>query len=123
MAGDPHEQAPVELSRAQARCIAVRAQLLDAHRPTDLLTVFRRLTLVQVDLTAAVAPSADIVCWSRLGSEAYRPRDLDELLEQGSVLEYQLRLRPAEDMALYRAEMDRWPGPEPLGDWEISEAA
>jgi len=119
VAAHPRDPAPVELSRAQARRIAVRAQLLDAPRPTDLLQLVRRLTVVQVDLTAAVAPSADIVCWSRLGSAGYRPRDLDVLLEQGSVIEYQLRLRPAEDMALHRAEMDRWPGPEPLNDWEL----
>ena len=57
----------IVLSRAEARRIAVRAQLLDAPRPTDLLDVVRRLGAVQVDLTAAVAPSADLVCWSRLG--------------------------------------------------------
>jgi uncharacterized protein YcaQ len=119
MSGEPTNVKPVELTREQARRIAVRAQLLDAQRPTDLLEVFRRLTLVQVDLTAAVAPSADIVCWSRLGSQGYQPHDLDQLFEQGSVIEYQLRLRPAEDIPLYRAEMDRWPGPEPLNDWEI----
>ena len=67
-----------ELTRQQARRIAVRAQLLDAPRPTDLLEVVRRLWVVQVDLTAAVAPSADLVLWSRLGS-AYRPDDLDDL--------------------------------------------
>ena len=35
---------PLELSRADARRIAVRAQLLDRQRPTDLLDVVRRLT-------------------------------------------------------------------------------
>ena len=33
------------LTKAQARRIAVRAQLLDAPRPTDLLGVVQRLTL------------------------------------------------------------------------------
>ena len=65
------------LTRQQARRIAVRAQLLDAERPTDLLDVVRRLWVVQVDLTAAVAPSADLVLWSRLGP-AYRLGDLDD---------------------------------------------
>ena len=59
-------------AKAQARRIAVRAQLLDAPRPTELLTVVQRLTLLQIDPTAAIAPSADIVAWSRLGS-AYQP--------------------------------------------------
>ena len=61
-----------QLTKAQARRIAVRAQLLDAPRPTDLLTVVQRLTLLQIDPTAAIAPSADLVAWSRLGS-AYSP--------------------------------------------------
>ena len=56
------------LSKAQARRIAVRAQLLDANRPTDLLEVVQQLTLLQIDPTAAIAPNADLVAWSRLGS-------------------------------------------------------
>ena len=60
---------------SDARRIAVRAQLLDAARPTDLLDTVRQLTLLQLDPIAAVAPSADLVAWSRLGS-AYRPADL-----------------------------------------------
>ena len=60
------------LSRDEARRIAVRAQLLDADRPAELLEVADRLTLLQLDPTAAIAPSADLVAWSRLGS-AYQP--------------------------------------------------
>ncbi len=111
-------QEPHRLSREQARRIAVRAQLLDAHRPTDPLAVIRHLTFLQVDLTAAVAPSADVVLWSRLGA-AYRPEDLDALVDNGSLVELQLRLRPAEDLALFRADMAAWPGREPLRDWEV----
>jgi uncharacterized protein YcaQ len=108
----------VQLSRAEARRIAVRAQLLDEPRPTDLLEVVRRLGAVQVDLTTAVAPSADLVCWSRLGS-GYVLGDLDELFQQRTVVELRGFLRPAEDMALYRAEMAQWPGAEPLNDWQM----
>ena len=66
------------LTKAQARRIAVRAQLLDANRPTDLLTVVQQLTMLQIDPTSAIAPSADLVAWSRLGS-AYEPADLRRL--------------------------------------------
>ena len=63
------------LSLADARRIAVRAQLLDGVRPAGLLELVRHLTLLQIDPTAAVAPSADLVAWSRLGA-AYQPQDL-----------------------------------------------
>ena len=106
------------LSQRDARRLAVRAQLLDAPRPTDLLDTLRRLTLVQFDLTAHVAPSADLVLWGRLG-RAYSPSDLDDLVESGEVVELGGMLRPAEDIALFRARMDAWPGPEPLRDWQI----
>jgi uncharacterized protein len=69
--------AVLRLTKAQARRIAVRAQLLDAPRPTDLLAVVQRLTLLQIDPTAAIAPSADLVAWSRLGA-AYRPAHLQQ---------------------------------------------
>ncbi|NYG06972.1 hypothetical protein BJ986_001459 [Phycicoccus badiiscoriae] len=109
------------LSRAEARRIAVRAQLLDAPQPTDLLDAVRHLASVQVDLTAAVAPSADLVCWSRLGRR-YTVGDLDELFQERAVVELRGFLRPAEDIRLYRAEMAQWPGPEPLRDWQMDVA-
>ncbi|MCH5670899.1 DNA glycosylase AlkZ-like family protein [Streptomyces gilvus] len=99
---------PHELSRADARRIAVRAQLLDTARPVGLLDVVRQLTLLQVDPIAAVAPNADLVAWSRLGS-SYAPADLTGALERRSLLELQAMVRPAEDLALYRAEMAEWP--------------
>jgi uncharacterized protein YcaQ len=61
--------------RADARRVAVRAQLLTKERPTDLVDVVHRLTLLRVDPISAVAPSADLVVWSRLGS-AYSSADL-----------------------------------------------
>ena len=88
------------LTKAQARRIAVHAQLLDAPRPTDLLTVVGQLTLLQIDPTAAIAPSADLVGWSRLGS-TYRPDDLQEALEQDRTLfEHNALVRPMSDIGL-----------------------
>ena len=109
----------LELTRERARRIAVRAQLLGAHRPGDLLETIRHLTLLQVEPTAAVAPSAHVVAWSRLGA-AYRPSLLDDLVADGSLVELHSMLRPAEDLALYRAEMAVWPGADELKDWEVS---
>ena len=88
------------LTKEQARRIAVRAQLLDARRPTDLVEVVRQLTLLQIDPTAAIAPSADLVAWSRLGS-AYRPDDLRVALEQDRTLfEHNALVRPMSDLGL-----------------------
>ena len=92
-----------QLTKAQARRIAVRAQLLDAPRPTDLLTVVQQLTLLQIDPTAAIAPSADIVAWSRLGS-AYRPAHLQQALEHDRTLfEHNALVRPMSDLGLHLA--------------------
>ncbi|MFX4272243.1 DNA glycosylase AlkZ-like family protein [Propionibacteriaceae bacterium Y1685] len=108
-----------QLSVEQARRVAVRAQLLEAERPTDLLAVVRRLTLLQADPTAAVAPSAEIVLWSRLGGDHHRG-DLDAALTAGTVVEVQGMIRPAEDVALFTAEMAAWPTQDwqkPAAEW------
>ncbi len=106
----------IELSARDARRIAVRAQLLAAPRPTDPSAVIRHLTHVQADMTAYVAPSADLVLGSRI--RGYRPTDLDRLVDDGSVFELRGMLRPAEDIALFLDEMRMWPGPEPWRDWQ-----
>jgi uncharacterized protein len=106
-----------KLTKAQARRIAVRAQLLDAPRPTDLLAVVQRLTLLQIDPTAAVAPNADLVAWSRLGS-AYEPAHLQQALEQERTLfEHNALVRPMSDLGLYIAGAADWPSRESLRAW------
>ncbi|MDO9456896.1 DNA glycosylase AlkZ-like family protein [Nocardioides sp.] len=106
-----------QLSRQDARRVAVRAQLLTADRPDDVLEVVRHLTFVQLDPTRYVAPSADLVLWSRLGS-SYDVGELRDLLDTQALIDHHQLARPAEDLALYRAEMTRWPGPEPLRPWQ-----
>ena len=105
------------LTKAQARRIAVRAQLLDAPRPTDLLSVVRRLTLLQIDPTAAIAPSADLVAWSRLGS-AYEPDHLRQALEEDRTLfERDALVRPIGDLGLHLAGAAAWPDYERTRVW------
>ena len=97
------------LTKAQARRIAIRAQLLDARRPTGLLEVVSHLTFLQVDPTAAIAPSADLVAWTRLGG-AYAPAQLTQALERDrSLYEVRAYVRPMADLGLYRAAMAAWP--------------
>jgi uncharacterized protein YcaQ len=105
------------LTKAQARRIAVRAQLLDSPRPTELLTVVQRLTLLQIDPTAAIAPSADLVAWSRLGS-AYQPAQLRQALEEDRTLfEHNALVRPMNDVGLYLAGATDWPSYERTRAW------
>ena len=116
------------LTRDEARRIAIRAQMLDAHRPPDLATVVERLTFLQLDPTAVVAPSADFIAWSRLGS-AYAPaqlqaaleqeRTLVELTSQPTVAEPRLAMvRPMADLGLFLAEMGSLPSSGTVrSDW------
>ncbi len=103
------------LTLEQARRAAVRAQLLTAQRPTDLLAVVEHLTYLQLDPTAAVAPSADLVAWTRLG-EAYRPEHLKRLHEvDRTVFERRAFVRPTSHLGLQLASMRAWPE-----DWEAA---
>ena len=105
------------LDREEARRIAVRAQLLDARRPSDLLTVVDRLTFLQLDPTAAVAPSADLVAWTRLGA-AYAPAQLQAALDgERTLFEYRATVRPMADLPLYRAQMERAPQHRRTREW------
>jgi uncharacterized protein YcaQ len=108
----------IELSAADARRVAVRAQLLDAARPASLEEVAQRLTFLQLDPAAPVVPSADLVLWSRLGS-SYDRGELRAALDELRLIELNGLARPAADVALFRAEMAAWPGVEPLQDWEV----
>jgi uncharacterized protein len=105
------------LTKGQARRIAVRAQLLDAPRPTDLVSVVERLTLLQIDPTAAIAPSADLVAWSRLGS-SYKPEHLKQAIEQDRALfELDALVRPVSDLGFYLAGASEFPTYERSRAW------
>lgn len=67
--------------------------------------------MLQIDPIAAIAPSADLVVWSRLGS-SYAPAELDQALEDRTLLELRAMIRPSEDLALYRADMAAWDSAE-----------
>ena len=106
-----------ELSRTDARRLAVQAQMLASPRPTALVEVVEQLTLLQIDPTAAVAPSADLVSWSRLGS-GYSPDSLRRALEVDRTLfELNAIVRPMSDLALYRPEMRAWKGEGTGREW------
>jgi uncharacterized protein YcaQ len=67
-----------------------------------------QLTFLQLDPTAAVAPSADLVAWTRLGA-GYQPAHLQQALERDRTLyEHRAMVRPMTDLRLHLAE-PAWP--------------
>jgi hypothetical protein len=105
-----------ELTREQARQVVVRATLLDAARPTDLMTVVERLVALPTEPTRAIAPSYDLVCWSRLGG-AFAPADLDDLLAERSIYEDGDGIRSMADLGLHLADMAAYPRWDEVRDW------
>ena len=63
------------LTRDQARRLIVRAQLLDAARPGDVVEVAEQLCEIKIDPTATIAPCEHTVLWSRIGW-SYEPGQL-----------------------------------------------
>lgn len=107
----------VRLSASEARRLAVRAQLLTAERPAGIVETIDELTVVNIDPTAAIAPSADLILWSRLGWP-YQPADLRRAVEvDRSVFEWGGFYRPMADLALYLPDMAAWPPYEKHRAW------
>lgn len=93
------------LSRVDARRIAVRAQLLDADRPGDVVEVAEQLGAIKIDPTATIAPSEQTVPWSRIGW-AYEPGQLSKVIEQDRLLfEFDGHFRPASLLPAHLARM------------------
>ena len=106
----------VEVTREEARRIAVRAQLLDGSASGVLETV-RHLGFLQIDPIATVAPPQYLVLWSRLGP--YDRAELDRLLVQRKLYEWNAFIWPKEDLPLIQARMrERW-GPTKRDQWAM----
>ena len=105
----------MEVSVAEARRIAVRAQLLDGSA-TDVLSTVRRLGFLQIDPISTVAPPQYLVLWSRLGK--YDRAELDRLLwEEKKLFEWNAFIRPIEDLPLLQARMRAPWGPQKRYQW------
>ena len=83
------ETTGVEVTRDEARRIAVRAQLLDGSA-TGVLETVRRLRYLQLDPISTVAPPQHLVLFSRLGS-GYDRAELDRLPDTADLV---VRARP-----------------------------
>ncbi len=57
----------VELSRADARSLAIAAQVLSGRRHRDPLRLLQQLSAIQIDTISVIARSHELVAFSRLG--------------------------------------------------------
>jgi uncharacterized protein YcaQ len=95
----------IEVTRDEARRIAVRSQLLDGSA-TSVLDTVRRLGFLQIDPISTVAPPQHLVLWSRLG--AYDRAELDRLLwEERKLVEVDAFIYPVDDLPQLVARMRR----------------
>jgi uncharacterized protein YcaQ len=108
----------MRLPLERARQVAIMAQLLDADRPTDLLSVVRHLGFLQIDPTAVVARTEHLVAWARLG-RAFEPAELTRLLAERKLWEHRAFIRPIESVARLRSSFATWPA----GPWGFHKRA
>ena len=105
-----------KLSLVAARRIAVRATRLDSPRPKSILDVVRQTGPLQLDPTNAVARSALLVLWSRLGR--YPAPELDRLLwEERALFTWRAFLYPVEDWPLVAAAGTGFPDYDDIASW------
>ncbi|QJA00428.1 crosslink repair DNA glycosylase YcaQ family protein [Leifsonia sp. PS1209] len=105
------------LTRDQVRRIAVRAQLLDADRPDDVVGIAEQLGAIKIDPTATIAPAEHTILWSRIGS-AYDGGQLAKAVESDRLLfEFDGAFRPVSLLPLMLPAMRRWPRRESSRQW------
>ncbi|WP_414843689.1 DNA glycosylase AlkZ-like family protein [Microbacterium sp. Root180] len=100
----------------------MRAQLLSADRPAGIVETVDALTVVNIEPTAAIAPSADLILWSRLGWP-YQPADLARLVEEDrAIFEWGGFYRTMADLPLLRPEMAVRPQSREAREWLTANA-
>lgn len=107
----------IELSRDEARRIAVRAQYLDADRPGDVVETAEQLGYVKIDPTATIAPAEHTILWSRIG-RGYEPVQLSKAVERDRLLfEYDGTYRPTSWLPVMRPRMREAPLRASTTEW------
>ena len=113
----------IELSRTDARRIAVRAQLLDARGAGDVVEVAEQLGVINIDPTSAIAPSEDLLLWSRIGY----PYDHGQLTQAAETDRTLFELggfyRPTSDLPLFLPSMRAAPRYAQTRQWLIDNDA
>lgn len=107
----------LQLTRDEARRVAVRAQMLDAQRPTDVIEVAEQLGSVKIDPTATIAPAEHTILWSRMGA-TYEPYQLSKAAETDRLLfEFDGAYRPVSLLPLLLPGMRLWPRRASSREW------
>lgn len=105
------------LTKDEARRIAVRAQLLDADRPGDVVEVAEQLGYIKIDPTATIAPCEHTVLWSRIGW-SYEAGQLQKAVEIDRLLfEFDGAFRPLSLLPLMLPAMRQWPRRDSSRQW------
>lgn len=105
------------LTRDEARRIIVRAQLLDADRPGDVVEVAEQVGYIKIDPTATIAPAEHTVLWSRIGW-SYEPGQLQKAVELDRLLfEFDGAFRPISMLPLMLPTMRTWPTRDSTRQW------
>ena len=106
-----------QLTRDEARRIAVRAQLLDDRRPGHVMEVAEQLGAIKIDPTATIAPSEHTILWSRIGW-SYDPPQLRKAVELDHALwEFDGAFRPLSLLPLMLPWMRTRPLRESTKEW------
>jgi uncharacterized protein YcaQ len=106
-----------QLTRDEARRIVVRAQLLDADRPGDVVEVAEQLGAIKIDPTATIAPAEHTILWSRIGL-GYEPAQLSKNVEIDRLLfEFDGTFRPMSLLPLMLPGMRQWPRRASSREW------
>jgi uncharacterized protein len=119
---------PLELSRRDARRLAVTGQLLSAPRPRSIEEVVEGLGEVQMDPVSAVARTEHLVLFARLGRR-FRVAELEHLLwDERSLFEFRAHIVPTSDVAIHRVAMRRYPSGDSarrryVREWLVANAA
>jgi uncharacterized protein YcaQ len=107
--------AALRLTNRQARRLCVQGQRLSSPRPASVEDAVRELSMVQIDPTAVVARTEQLVLFSRLGRR-FDIAELERLLwDDRTLFEYWVHIVPTSDLWIHRESMRRYPG-GPRGD-------
>ena len=98
------------VSLENARRLSIVKQCLAGPRPKGIMDVFRALGCIQIDPVSVVAPSHQLVLWSRMGP--FEVSEVDRLLFwDRNLFEYWAHaasMVPTEDLPIFKGLMESW---------------